>query len=120
LKLLIVEDEPFIAADLESLAADLGHEVVGVADCQGSALSMAHALSPDAALIDIKLRDGFTGPQIAQALIPELAVAFVSGNTELLPPGAFGAIAVVKKPFTDQQIGALLTRLAGGTSDRLA
>jgi len=112
-RLLIVEDEPFIAADLESLALDLGYGVVGIADSHARALDMAKTLGPDAALVDIKLRDGFTGTDVAQAL-KELSVpfAFVSGNTETLPAGAFGAAAVIQKPFTDTQIGLVLQDLA--------
>lgn len=113
MRLLIVEDEPFIAADLESLTSELGHEVVGVADCKAMALEMARGARPDAALLDLKLRDGFTGSEIAQALAADfhLPFAFVSGNTETLPVGAFGAVAVVAKPFTDDQVRAVLAAL---------
>jgi CheY-like chemotaxis protein len=113
-KLLIVEDEPFIAADLESLTLELGHSVVGVADTKASAFEMVRTLSPDAALVDIKLRDGFTGTDVARALGHGARVpfAFVSGNTEMLPAEAFGAIAVVQKPFSDIQIVDVLKHLA--------
>src|SRR3569833_2055005 len=99
MRLLIIEDEPFIAADLEGLAIDNGHEVVGIADSKLSALDMARSLKIDAALVDIKLRDGFTGPEIAGVLNSELKTpfAFVSGNVEILPPGALGAVGVVHK-----------------------
>jgi len=112
-RLLIIEDEPFIAADLESLALDLGYRIAGIADSKASALDMAKTLRPDAALVDIKLRDGFTGTDVAQGL-KELGVpfAFVSGNTETLPADAFGAAAVIQKPFTDTQIRLVMKDLA--------
>lgn len=113
MRLLIVEDEPFIAADLESLTAELGHEVVGVADTKAMALDLARRAHPDAALLDLKLRDGFTGSEIAQALSADfhLPFAFVTGNTETLPAGAFGAVAVVAKPFTDDQVRSAIAAL---------
>jgi CheY-like chemotaxis protein len=114
MRLLIVEDEPFIAADLESLALGLDHVVVGVADTKSAAVSMAETLAVDAALLDVKLRDGFTGADIAEQLFNprKLPFAFVTGNAEQIPPGAFGAVVVVPKPFTDRQIEAALDALA--------
>ena len=113
MRLLIVEDEPFIAADLESLTAELGHEVVGVADSKAMALDLARTAAPDGALLDLKLRDGFTGGEIAQALAAEfnLPFAFITGNVEQLPEGAFGAVAVIAKPFTDGQVRDALAAL---------
>jgi CheY-like chemotaxis protein len=113
LRLLIVEDEPFIAADLESLTLDMGYRVAGIADSKVRAFEMANTLAPDAALVDIKLRDGFTGTEVAQALRDlRVPFAFVSGNTVTLPADAFGAVAVIQKPFTDTQIGLVLKDLA--------
>ena len=42
-KVLIIEDEPIIAADLESLVGDLGHEVTGNATTRSEAVDMARA-----------------------------------------------------------------------------
>lgn len=39
-KVLIIEDEPIIAADLESLVEDLGHTVTGIATTHREALSL--------------------------------------------------------------------------------
>jgi CheY-like chemotaxis protein len=114
MRLLIVEDEPFIAADLEGLAIELHHEVVGVADTKHAAIDMAATLSVDAVLLDLKLKDGFTGADIAQSLngALKLPFAFVTGNAEQIPAGAFGAVAVVAKPFTDAQVTDAINALA--------
>ena len=110
MRILIVEDEPFIALDLESALNDLDHEVVGVADTKTEALRLARESGCDAALVDMRLRDGFTGPEIADVLSGELAIpfAFVTGNVEQLPPGRHGARAVVAKPFTKADIEAAI------------
>lgn len=116
MRLLIVEDEPFIAADLESIAVDIGHTVVGVADSKATALDLARTHSPDGALLDLKLRDGFTGAEIAEELAADLKLpfAFITGNIEQLPRGAYGAVAVVGKPFTDAGVRAAIEALAPG------
>jgi CheY-like chemotaxis protein len=121
MRLLIVEDEPFVAADLESLASDFGHVVVGVADSRNEAIEMATSCVPDAALVDIKLRDGLTGVEIGQALRKNLNLpfAFVSGNTELLPEDNCGALAVVRKPFSEADIANVLKLLAVSCAAKL-
>jgi CheY-like chemotaxis protein len=114
LRLLIIEDEPLIAADLESIAEGRDHVVVAVADTKSSALHLARTQSCDAALVDLRLNDGFTGIDIGKAFSSEfgLPFAFVTGNKEQLPEAAFGAVAVVQKPFTDDEIVSVLEALA--------
>ena len=45
-KVLIIEDEPIIAADLESLVEELGHDVTGNATTHSEAVAMAKANPP--------------------------------------------------------------------------
>ncbi len=117
MKLLIIEDEPFIAMDLETLVHGLGHEVVGIADSKSTALEMAASSHCTAAFVDMRLKDGFTGVEIAQELSArfKLPFAFVTGNAEQLPLGHYGAVGVVEKPFTEAQIAQLLTALSPQT-----
>jgi CheY-like chemotaxis protein len=85
---------------------------VGVADNRDEALSLAEAERPDAALIDMNLRDGMTGPAICRALTEGgVRAAFVTGNSEHVPADRAGAVAVVNKPFTDAGIVAVLRLL---------
>jgi len=113
LRLLIVEDEPFIALDLEMLLEQTGHQAVGVADTFESAVALADRTSPEAALIDVNLRDGFTGVRIAETLARRgRAVAFVTGNAEQVPPDFAGAVAVLEKPFTAAGVDEVLQILA--------
>jgi CheY-like chemotaxis protein len=114
LKLLIVEDEPFIALDLEEVVKALGHQVIGVADSKSSAIELAQNHMCEGAFIDIKLKDGYTGIEVAQTLRGDfhLPIAFVTGNAEQLPKDRCGAVGVVEKPFTDDQIAALLKALS--------
>jgi CheY-like chemotaxis protein len=113
LRLLLVEDEPFIALDLQLLTQSAGHEVVGIADCFESAIAMAAEAAPDAALVDINLRDGFSGVNISRALTDDrsMEVGFVTGNAEQIPADFAGARAVLEKPFTQEGIEELLAIL---------
>src|SRR4030081_816071 len=55
---LIIEDETFIAMDLESLVKNLGHHVIGVARTHSDAVALANNRKPGLILADIQLADG--------------------------------------------------------------
>jgi DNA-binding response OmpR family regulator len=118
LRLLLVEDEPFIALDLQILSEAAGHEVVGVADSLEAALTIAGEMRPDAALVDINLRDGFSGVRVSKALSgSDVAVGFVTGNAEQIPKDFAGAVAVLEKPFSDAGVAELLAILECARGD---
>ncbi len=112
LRVLIVEDEPLIAADLEMMISDMGHEVVGLADSKDSALPLIASEALDAAFVDLNLRDGFTGLEIASMITDRrrARVYFLTGNAELIPEGRCGADGVITKPYAEIDIE---TALAG-------
>ncbi len=100
---LIVEDEIFVALDLERILTDGGYQVTAIAADRDSALAAgAHA---EFAFVDINLRDGPTGPEIAAALVREhgVKVVFVTAN-----PGQIAlpceALGYVRKPFSEDAI----------------
>lgn len=100
LKVLIVEDEALVAAELELLVAESGHHAVGSAIDSEEALSMAEAFHPDLAFVDIHLGDGPTGVDTARRL-NELGVRviFMTANPKRLPPDGAGALGIVPKPY---------------------
>ncbi|HLZ84680.1 MAG TPA: hypothetical protein VKQ54_14030, partial [Caulobacteraceae bacterium] len=57
-RVLIVEDDPFIATDLEGALSAAGCEVCGVAASEGVALEMARATRPAFAVVDVHLSPG--------------------------------------------------------------
>jgi two-component system, response regulator PdtaR len=85
--ILIVEDDPFIALDLEQLLKREGYYVLGPATSVSSALALLQHADPDAAVLDVNLGDSKVTP-VAHALV-HAGIPFVlaSGDTE---------------PFTDQ------------------
>lgn len=59
--IMIIEDEPIIAMDLEVILESLGHKVTGIARTEKEALHLASAKPPRLILADIQLADGSSG-----------------------------------------------------------
>ena len=104
-KILIVEDEFVVAANLEAVLEDCGHTSVGIAPDLDTALRLADQ-RPDLALVDINLRDGETGPMIADRLREHgVDVLFVTANPRMLADRTeTTAIGVLTKPCHEDLI----------------
>src|SRR5262249_48100413 len=98
-RILVIEDEPLVAMDLESSLTSAGCEVVGPAGTIEEAKSLAADGPFDAALLDVNLA-GHAVDEIAAALTQKnCPFAFVTGyGREALPRGFRDAV-VLGKPF---------------------
>ena len=97
-RILVVEDEPFIAMGLEQLLPRLGYEVVGVATHLREALEKAEAGGFDLAVLDVNL-GGELSYRVADVLLAK-AVPFILCTA--YPDVAFGRyihVPVLQKPF---------------------
>lgn len=101
--ILIVEDEFFIAFEMQSVLEKHGYKVVGIAADLEGALAKAQK-GAALALVDLHLRDGLTGPDIGARLAQEFGVTvlFVTANPHLLGDGVAGTIGAISKP-TDHE-----------------
>lgn len=101
---LIVEDEIFVALDLERILTDAGYTVCAIAADQESALQAARQC--EIAFVDINLRDGPSGPAIARAMARDygVKVVFVTANPAQI--GDAPSIGFVRKPFSEGAIRA--------------
>lgn len=117
-KILIVEDEMLVAIDLEETLCELGHQPVGIVpDLKAAEAYFEQDL--DLALVDLNLRDGFTGPQIGAQLSERgVAVLFVTANPRLLGDGIAGAIGVITKPADEKLVKAAVDYAIGAKSGR--
>ena len=109
-RILIVEDEYLVAADLEAVLEEMGYSCAGIAPDAETALALA-SHKPDLALVDIHLRDGRSGPQIAERLAREhgVNILFVTANPRMaLDAGVPGVIGVLSKPCQEETILAAL------------
>lgn len=101
LRVLIVEDEALVAAELEWLVVDAGHEPVGSAVAGDEAAALAAEVAPDLALVDVNLVDGPTGVQAARQLITAgVHVIFMTANPKQVPADFKGALGILAKPYT--------------------
>ena len=78
LRVLIVEDEPFIALDLAFGVEEAGGVPLGPASSVAQALKLIENELPDAAIVDVDLPDGKIGPVLA-VLRPRVPVVVHTG-----------------------------------------
>lgn len=99
---LIIEDEPIIAMDLEELVQGCGHRVVGVASSEAEAVECARRTRPGLILADVNLGAGGDGASAVSTITRNLdvPVIFVTAYPERLLTGeAVEPAFVITKPF---------------------
>ncbi|MBR0967987.1 response regulator [Bradyrhizobium diazoefficiens] len=117
--ILIVEDEIFVATDIARILEDAGYSVAAIAADRQEALEAGP--KAQIALVDVNLRDGPTGPQIALDLSQKygIKIFYVTANPTQIAPKADTAIGFIRKPFSDDAILAAIHH-AAGNADRLS
>lgn len=113
LTILIVEDEIFVALDIEEAVDAAGHVVGGIAADRAEALAAASRCN--FALIDINLRDGRTGPVIAAELFERFGIrsVFVTANPLQIGTPPNGALGYIRKPFNSKMLSAAIEWVVG-------
>ncbi len=99
---LIIEDEPVIAMDIEELVQSCGHNVVGVASTEAEAVEIAERTRPGLILADINLGIGGDGTTAVSRIMRNhyAPVIFVTAYPERLLTGeALEPAFVITKPF---------------------
>ena len=110
---LIIEDEPIIAMDIESIVSGMGHKVVGVADTHRSAVKLADDTAPDLILADIQLADGSSGVEAVDEILAEatLPVVFITAYPERLLTGdRVEPPFLITKPFRAEAVEAAIAQ----------
>ena len=112
---LIVEDEIFVALDLERILEDAGYTVKAIAADRQGAMEAAGGCA--FAFVDVNLRDGSTGPSIARAMAHEhgVRVVFVTANPAQIDQ-PIPALGYVRKPFSEASIIAAAALASGRES----
>ncbi|MCR9193623.1 MAG: response regulator [Hyphomonas sp.] len=110
-RMLIIEDEPLISAQLKRLAESLGHTIIGIAITAGEAVSISQKERPDIVLCDINLADGTQGTDaIAEMNLPDnVPVVFVTAYPEkYLSTTNEGPSYLITKPFDPEYLKAVI------------
>ena len=110
-KVLIIEDEPIVALDLERLVQDLGHMLAGVAATRSEAVKLALEGEPGLVLADVRLADGSSGLDAVTDILQsfDIPVIFITAFPERLLTGERPEPAfLVTKPFHEEAVKALI------------
>ncbi len=110
---LIIEDETFIAMDIEALVESLGHRVIGVARTHAEAIALARQKRPGLILADIQLADGSSGLDAVNELLGafEVPVIFITAYPERFLTGQRPEPAfLIAKPFQLAVVSAVASQ----------
>ena len=108
-RVLIIEDEPIIALDLENLVTELGHKVVAVAATKDDAVAKAKSERPGLVLADINLGEGGSGIDAVSEILAsfDIPVIFITAYPEKLLTGERPEPSyLIAKPFLPETVQA--------------
>jgi CheY-like chemotaxis protein/DNA-directed RNA polymerase specialized sigma24 family protein len=106
-KVLIIEDEPIISLDLQSIVREMGHSVAAIATTRDEAVRAARKTEPGLVLADIKLADGSSGIDAVRQILSEVQVpiVFITAYPERLLTGERPEPTfLVTKPFVPETV----------------
>ncbi len=110
-EVLIIEDEPVIAADIEALVRELGHKVLDVAATRKEAVEAVARATPGLVLADIQLADGSSGIDAVKDILGrfDVPVIFITAFPERLLTGERPEPTfLITKPFQPETVKAAI------------
>lgn len=111
---LIIEDEPLIAIDIQMLVEELGHRVVHVARTHQEAVAAVRETKPGLILADIQLADGSSGLEAVNQILGSLSVPviFITAYPERFLTGTPPEPAfLITKPFGVDSLKAMISQV---------
>lgn len=112
-EVLIIEDEPIIAMDIEMIVRDMGHSVMGIAVTRDEAVQMASAHRPGLVLADIQLADNSSGIDAVKDILAQFSVPviFITAFPERLLTGERPEPTfLITKPFQRSTVKAAISQ----------
>lgn len=112
-RVMIIEDEPLIAMQLEDLVLALGHEVSGTAATRTQAAEVFARTNPGLVLADIQLADGSSGIDAVEDILgmASVPVIFITAYPERLLTGDRPEPTyLVTKPFRETTVRAAISQ----------
>ena len=111
--MVIIEDEPFIALDLQTLVEEQGHRVIAVARTHREAVEAVNKERPGLILADIQLADGSSGLEAVNEILGSFSVPviFITAYPERFLTGAPPEPAfLITKPFGVDSLKAVISQ----------
>ncbi|MEI6417446.1 MAG: response regulator [Sphingomonadales bacterium] len=112
-RVLIIEDEPIIALDIERIVTGIGHGITGIATTRAEAQALFAAETPGLVLADIQLRDGSSGIDAVRHILARQPVPtiFITGFPERLLTGERPEPTfLITKPFAAAHVQAAIAQ----------
>jgi PAS domain S-box-containing protein len=112
-KILVVEDEGIIAADIKRSVKNMGYEVAAVTDSGENAVKLAGQLKPDIVLMDIVLSGDVDGIEAAKKIfelynIPVVYLTAHEDDRTIERTKETKTYGFILKPFGERDLGACL------------
>ncbi len=110
---MIIEDEPIIALDIEGILQELGHTITGIARTHKEAIALVKTKQPGLVLADIQLADGSSGLDAVNEILTsiDVPVIFITAYPERLLTGSKPEPAfMVTKPFQPDALKAIISQ----------
>jgi PAS domain S-box-containing protein len=112
-RVIVIDDEPLIAMDVEAMLTSAGCEIVGGASTLMQAKALVADVRCDAALVDVNL-SGHSVEELAVTLTRRnIPFAFVTGHGRDALPRGFQDAPLVRKPFSRDGIVGAVEKLVG-------
>jgi CheY-like chemotaxis protein len=111
LRVLIVEDEYYLASDLAEAVETIGASVAGICGDLGDALKEADSAALDAAIVDINLHDCDAFPVADRLKARDIPFLFATGYGADVIPIRFSDVTLCEKPFDRFKVARQIVRL---------
>lgn len=104
---LILEDEPLVAASLAASLQQFGYSVVGTAANGEKALQLFRDTNPDLAILDIQIKGSMNGVEVGKAMlqIRKTPLIYLTAHEEYFDEAKFtGPVAFFSKPYNERDL----------------
>ena len=112
-RILVVEDQRLIAADIENTLKKLGYVVVGNVSSGEDAIRASDQLRPELVLMDVKLRGEMDGIQAAEVIrdrfhVPVIYLTAYADEETILRAKKTAPFGYLVKPFNERELRATI------------
>jgi response regulator NasT len=123
MRILIADDESLIRLGLRRMLEEAGHEVIAAASDGRTAVRMAHDLSPELAILDVKM-PGYDGLEAARRIVAEHPIPVILltayGQRDLVDKATRAPVmAYLVKPVQEAELLATIEIAATRFAERL-
>lgn len=110
---LVIEDEPIIAMDIEDILQSLGHRITGIARTEIQALELATRNRPGLILADIQLAEGGSGLDAVAKILQQFSVPviFITAFPErFLTGNRLEPAFLISKPYLPDMLKVVISQ----------